>query len=89
MAHSTDDNQQYIVDALRSIGATVQSIHRVGYGAPDLIVGYRGKNWLFEVKNEHGHLNIRQQEWHKNWRGQVTVIKTPDEAIDIITMEDD
>lgn len=38
----TDRNQPAIVAALRGIGATVQPLHAVGQGCPDLLVGYRG-----------------------------------------------
>ena len=40
-----DANQSDIVAGLRSIGATVQPLHAVGKGCPDLLIGYRGDNY--------------------------------------------
>ena len=50
-AARADSNQAEIVDALRKVGASVQPIHTVGGGVPDLLVGFRGQNYLFEVKD--------------------------------------
>jgi Holliday junction resolvase len=86
-AKRSDANQQDIIDALRAIGASVVSIHRVGGGVPDLLVGYQGVNLLLEVKTARGRLNRCEAEWHQEWRGQVAVVRTVDEAIEIVTGE--
>lgn len=49
-AAKIDANQPMIVKALRAFGATVQTLAAVGKGCPDLLVGYKGKNFLLEVK---------------------------------------
>jgi hypothetical protein len=49
-AAKVDANQREVVAALRGAGATVQLLHAVGEGCPDLLVGYRGGNYLLEVK---------------------------------------
>lgn len=46
-----DANQPDIVKALRKMGAFVQSLAAVGDGCPDLLVGFRGKTYLIEVKD--------------------------------------
>ena len=46
-----DANQPEIVDGLRRIGATVRSTATIGIGFPDICVGFRGKNYLFEIKD--------------------------------------
>ena len=81
MKHKTDDNQQEIIDALRAIGASVQDLSKVGGGCPDILVGFRG-NHLLEIKNPEtkGKLNMLQKVWHKNWHGQVAVVRTVEEA---------
>ncbi|MCE6007596.1 hypothetical protein ACNJ69_12170 [Acinetobacter soli] len=89
-AAKVDANHAEIVKALRAIGATVQSLATTGKGCPDLLVGYRGVNWLMEVKDEakifsQRQLNPHQVEWHKSWRGQVHVIETVDQAINLIS----
>lgn len=81
MAKRTDQNQAEIVQALRSVGATVQSLHTVGKGCPDLLVGYRGKNYLMEVKTRVGRLTKDEQDWFTNWGGVVEVVKTPGAAL--------
>ncbi len=83
-AASTDLNQSAIVEALRAIGCDVEII-----GKPvDLLVGYRKLNFLVEIKREGMRPRKdqkEQQEWIRNWRGQVRVCSTPDEAIRLVT----
>ena len=79
-AAKIDLNQAEIVFALRKIGCTVEPLHSVGRGVPDLLVGRSLKNYLFEVKGPKGKLTPPQVEWHGDWRGQVTVIRTWQEA---------
>lgn len=88
-AAAVDANQSEIVDALRKSGATVEPLHSVGAGCPDLLVGYRGKNWLMEVKDVNKppskkKLNERQVEWHRDWRGQVATVETSGAALAVI-----
>lgn len=85
-AHNVDKNQVAIVAALRAAGATVQHLHEVGAGCPDLLVGIAGRNVLLEVKNlaAKGELNAEQVKWHRNWRGQVQVITTASQAFNFV-----
>jgi len=46
-----DPNQGEIVEALRAAGASVEELDDVGAGVPDLLVGFRGRNFLLEVKS--------------------------------------
>lgn len=80
-----DKNQELIVEGLRQIGASVQSLATVGKGVPDLLVGYRGKNWLLEVKGEKGALTGPQITWHADWRGTVHVVRDLGGAISLIS----
>ena len=86
MAKRTDGNQAEIVRALRSAGATVQTLHTVGKGCPDLVVGFRGSNYLLEIKDfrkppSGRRLTEDETRWHAIWNGQVTVVKDIDEAL--------
>lgn len=54
MPKRVDANQRSIVADLRAIGATVEDLHEVGDGCPDIAVGFRGQNYLFEIKTESG-----------------------------------
>lgn len=81
-----DENQPAIVAALREFGATVQPLHSVGGGCPDIMCGYKGRNFLFEIKNpakpkSDQNLTEDQIEWVMMWRGQHMVIKSAVEAI--------
>jgi hypothetical protein len=84
-AYRVDANQREIVAALRAEGYTVQHLHKVGEGCPDLIVGHsnggRPYNVLLEIKEGDGKLTPQQVIWHHGWRGQCAVVKTKEEAI--------
>lgn len=79
-----------MVDALRSVGASVQSLAAVGRGVPDLLVGFKGTNWLLEVKNPDGlngavrrggGLTSDQEAWVSQWHGGVWIVRSPEEAL--------
>lgn len=79
----TDANQQEIVDALKAIGCSVYLL-----GKPvDLLVGYRSMNFLLEIKNKKGKNKLTdfQKEWIPSWRGQVRIVHTVDEAIELVS----
>ena len=87
--HRTDANQTAIVETLRQCGATVQPLHQVGSGCPDLLVGFGGKNLLLEVKNGANRPSKRkltpdQIQWHERWRGRVAVVESPQAAIAVL-----
>ena len=83
-AAKTDNNQKSIVEGLRALGATVQPLHVLGQGCPDILVGYQGKNYLMEIKTKRGKLTPDEENWHWEWRGTVHVVKTFDEATDVL-----
>ena len=80
-AAKVDQNQAAIVAALRRCGATVQHMHTLGKDAPDLLVGFRGRNFVMEVKDAKGALTAGQAIWMRDWRGQSCVVRTAEEAI--------
>jgi len=80
-ATRVDNTQKDIVHALRVAGATVQHLHAVGEGCPDIVVGYRRKNYLLEVKVKSGTLSPDQSMWHIAWKGQVNIVTTAEEAL--------
>lgn len=84
-----DANQGEVVQALRNIGCTVQLLHAVGKGCPDLLCGYRGVNVLIEVKDGSKPPSARtltpdQVKWHGSWAGQVHVAASVDEALGVV-----
>lgn len=81
----TDSNHAAVTKALRQIGASVTSLHRVGEGVPDLIAGYHGMNLLLEVKDgakppSARELTADEREWHANWAGRAVVVTSGEEA---------
>ena len=80
----TDKNHLCITNSLRQIGCSVQDLSTVGNGCPDIIVGFRGKNYFLEIKSEKGKLNKRQIRYHKHWQGQVATIKSFEDALDVL-----
>ena len=85
-AARVDDNQRRIVSALRQIGATVFVTSSLGGGFPDLVVGYRGKNFLLEIKDgekipSKRRLTRDEEAFILSWNGSVDVVKSVDEAI--------
>lgn len=81
LAAATDANQAEVVRALRAAGCTVVSLHRVGDGCPDLLVGCKGRNYALEVKVDGRGLNGKQKGWHRAWAGQRAVVTTPEGAL--------
>jgi hypothetical protein len=89
-AAKRDANEADIVTALRAVGATVLQIDDTD--APDLLVGFRGVNYLLEVKRPAGkrggisadgqRLSDGQEQWHARWRGfRPAVVTTPEQAL--------
>lgn len=84
-----DANHREVVQALRDIGASVQSLADLGSGVPDLLVGFRGENYVFEVKDgslppSKRKLTPDEREWHEAWRGRVSTVFSPEDALKAI-----
>ena len=79
-AAKVDANQHALVEALKRIGARCYFI-----GKPlDLLVGFRGRNILIEVKNPDGgnnRLTQEQEDFISTWNGELHICRTIDEAI--------
>ena len=80
-----DNNHKEIVDGLRQRGISVRSTAGLGQGFPDIICGYKGFNFLFEIKSdEKAKLTKAEFEFFGSWSGQVHRINNLDEAVKII-----
>lgn len=83
-----DGNQEGIVKALRKIpGVSVAVTSALGDGFPDIIVGYKKRNYAFEIKDpsqppSKRRLTPDEVEWHKNWHGHIQVIETVEQVWD-------
>lgn len=92
-AAKIDANQPAIVKALRAIGCDVMVLSAVGDGCPDLLVTapiFPRRTMLIEIKDgakppsERG-LTMDQVEFHREWRGEIHVVKSVDEATAVVT----
>jgi hypothetical protein len=98
-ANKIDASQPGIVNGLRKIGASVESLAKIKGGCPDILVGFNGYNYLLEIKTPNSaHSKSKpglkgngsktkstQIEWYRCWRGRVDVIETLEEAVSIVT----
>ena len=82
-----DSNHAEIVDALRRMGCSVQSLAPVGKGCPDLLVGYSGRNILLEVKAPKGKPTNDQMTWGARWNGQMGIVRSVADVIRVLTYE--
>lgn len=84
-AKKVDANQLEIIKALRSVGAVVCDLSRVGSGCPDLLVSFCGRNYLMEVKNpKTGRFTDDQKEFYKKWKAPIHVVFSVDDALESI-----
>ena len=85
-ASRVDGNQASIVRQLRAVGASVLHTHCF-----DLLVGYRGRTFLMEVKDPAQPSSKRQltegeAQFKAKWRGSTYhVVHTVDEALGLVT----
>lgn len=83
-ARKIDANQRDIVDAFRKHGCSVWHTHMVGGGFPDIVVGYRRRNHLVEIKGPKGKLNSLQESWIKSWAGKVHVVRSIADVVNLV-----
>ena len=85
---SYDANHIEIVDKLRAIGATVVDLASVGGGVPDILVGWRGRTYLLEIKTTKGYIRATQEQFFRSWMGgRIAIVRSFDEALDVLTEE--
>lgn len=89
MRRRTDANQTEIVDALRRAGASVWITSALGHGFCDVVAGYRGKNFLLELKDgkksaSRTKLTPDEQRFVDSWRGTVHTVSSVDEALLVV-----
>lgn len=84
-----DSTHHEVVEALESVGASVFDCADMGGGFPDLVVGYRGRTYLMEVKGPKGKLSPSQVAFSAGWRGdKVLMVRTRAEALRAIGLEE-
>jgi len=77
-AKKRDTSEREIITTLETVGMHVHQLDR----PVDLVAGYRGLNYLIEVKTGKAKPNAEQAEFIETWRGQVVVLRDAQEAMD-------
>lgn len=83
-----DGNERPIMEALTAAGCSVQQLSVKG--CPDLLVGFIDPftnepiNLLMEIKGDKGKLTADEAEWIQDWRGQVFIVHSVEEALEIV-----
>jgi hypothetical protein len=90
-AARVDKNQLEAIHAFKAAmpDASVFDASACGEGFPDLVVGWRGRNYLFEVKNPDVRPSDRkltepQVAFHGSWQGQVHVVHSAAEMLAVM-----
>ena len=84
----TDIIQKQCVEAAKKLGASVVSLASIGGGCPDLLVGFRGKNFLLELKSTpKASITKDQKIFHEVFEGSIKVIYSVDELIETLLKE--
>lgn len=76
-AAKVDRSQGNIVAALRKIGAHVTYIKE----PVDLLVGFRGRSLVLEIKEPGGTLTPNQREFFATFKGEAYIVHGIDDAI--------
>jgi len=84
-AARADNNQSDIVKQLRRVpGISVLVIHTLK-NCCDIIVGYKGKNYMFEIKSTNkAKLTEGESKFQGIWAGQVNVVCKVEEILIIL-----
>lgn len=87
-AKRTDENHSDVVAELRQVlpEATVFDASGTGAGFPDIVIGWRGLNYLFEIKDPSKPKSARsltdaQDKFHLAWQGQVAIVHSASEIL--------
>lgn len=88
-AKRVDDNQKKIVEQLRKLNISVQHLHTIGQGCPDLLLGFRNRNFLVELKDESKPASAKkltddEQEFFNEWNGQVSKCESLEEILKVV-----
>lgn len=80
-AKRKDINQPELEVRLKKLGFSVTSLHALGKGIPDLLLGIMGINIVVEVKHDNAELTEPEKEWHRDWKGQVRIAQSAEEIV--------
>jgi hypothetical protein len=76
-----DTTHEEIVTCLRLINAGVQSMATIGKGCPDLLISYRGKWYVAEVKSGTKDFESDQLAWQERHKAPVLRFNSAGDAM--------
>lgn len=87
-AARVDNNQPKLVKQLRQCGFSVLIISQLK-NCFDILVGYKGNNYAFEIKDpdkppSKRKLTEGEQKFFDTWKGNVTLVETLDDCLKVI-----
>lgn len=83
-AAKVDGTHKEVVEALRSEGVFVFSLHTVGKGCPDLLLSHHRRWFVAEVKNGRlmgWKLNDKQKEFRNKANAPVLILTSATDAV--------
>lgn len=91
MVYNVDANQHDCVVTAKVMGFSVVSLAMVGDGCPDLLLGFRNKNYLVEIKDgekprSQQKLTKPESKFFKNWKGQKAIIRSAEEMTEFCAL---
>ena len=89
LAGRKDKAQYPIEEGLKARGIIYADYSNSGYGRPDLLVGYQGVNYLFEVKTATNEgqakakvaKNTKENKFMETWQGHYAIATTLEEVL--------
>ena len=84
-----DANQSLVVQQFRELGCSVRTLHTIGGGFPDIIVGKGGVNVLIEIKDGNKPASLRkltddEAVFHEEWRGWVAIVENFTDVLNVV-----
>ena len=85
-----DANQPEITRALRKLGAVVTPIHTLGHGIPDLLVSWRQRWYVLEVKDgakppSDRKLTPDEKKWIGAQRAPVHIVESITDVLELFS----
>lgn len=74
--HQTDANEPEIIAALEAGGCSVEKIGR----PVDLLVGVKGRSFVFEVKRPKAKLRESQEKFFARWKGHAGILRSVEDV---------
>jgi len=84
MKWKRDGNQKEIERVLRQLNIPYKDTSKVGGGFSDMVVGYKGINYLLELKVGKNKLQQNQIDFHDIWKGKIDVVRNIDEVLELL-----